>query len=145
MTREDVESLLLRIGQDIEEIGQGMWMLQSGVDGAGLVVHYSPPLLLLRVKVMEVPGDERMCAGLYRRLLELNATDLVHGAYGIEEDDVILSESLELENLDFNELQASIDSIQMAIAAHLESLSPFRDCEGPGDREPGGMAPTAAS
>lgn len=145
MTREDVESFLLRIGQDFEEIGQGMWMLRSGNDGARLVVHCSPPLVLLRVKVMEVPGDERVCTGLYRRLLELNASDLVHGAYGIEEGDVILSESLELENLDFNELQASIDSMQMALASHLEVLSPFRDCEDPGNRDQGAASPASAS
>ena len=36
-----------------------MWVVQSGDDGAWSVIHYSPPLLLLRVKVMEVPEDER--------------------------------------------------------------------------------------
>ena len=83
----------------------------------------------MRTKVLDVPtGDPVRCTDLYRRLLELNATDLVHGAYGIEEDDIILSDSLELENLDFNEFQASVDSMQLAVASHLESLSPFRNC-----------------
>jgi predicted HTH domain antitoxin len=52
----------------------------------------------------------------------------VHGAYAIEEGDVILTEALELENLDFNEFQATVDSMQMALASHLEELAPFRDC-----------------
>jgi hypothetical protein len=30
---------------------------------------------------MEVPRDEKQCGELFQRLLELNATDLVHGAY----------------------------------------------------------------
>jgi len=128
LTREDVESYLLRLGQDYDEVGQGMWVVQAS-DAARVVIHYSPPLLVMRVKVMEVPQDERSCATLFRRLLELNAIDLVHGAYGIEEGDVILTDSHQLENLDFNEFQASVDSLQMAVATHLETLAPYRDCE----------------
>ena len=128
LTKEDVESFLLRLEQDYEEVEPGMWVVPTNSAGARLVIHHSPPLLLVRVKVMELPSDERQCAELYRRLLELNAVDLVHGAYGVEEGDVILSDALELENLNFNELQASVDSIQMALASHLESLSPFRNC-----------------
>lgn len=126
VTREDVESFLVRSEHEFEEVEPGMWVLPGGEDGANLVIHLSPPLLLLRVKVMEVPGDGQKSAELYRRLLELNAIDMVHGSYGIEEDDVILSDALELENLDFNEFQAAIDSMQVALASHLESLSPYR-------------------
>lgn len=130
VTREDLESYLLRTEQQYEEVEPGMWVTQA-TDGAGIVVHLSPPLLLLRAKVMDLPQDERQCAGLYRRLLELNASDLVHGAYGLEEDDVILTDSLELENLDFNEFQASIDSMQVALASHVEVLAPYRECKEP--------------
>lgn len=145
LTREDVESFLLRLEQDAQEVEPGMWVVSAGDGGADLVIHYSPPLLLLRLKMMEVPRDERQCAELYRRLLELNAMDMVHGAYGIEEGDVILSDALELENLDFNEFQASVDSVQMALASHLEVLAPYRDCEGTGNREQGPVAPAPAS
>ncbi len=126
ITREDVESHLLRLEQDFEELEPGMWAVHVTGDDVRLVIHYSPPLLLFRIKVMEVPEDEQQCAELFRRLLELNATDLVHGAYGIEEGDVILSSALQLENLDFNEFQATVDSMQMAVASHFEALSPFR-------------------
>jgi hypothetical protein len=47
----------------------------------------------------------------------------VHAAYGLEQEDVILTETLELENLDFNEFQATIDSFQMALASHREALA----------------------
>jgi len=129
VTREDVESYLLRTGLDHHEISEGMWLVGSNEDdGAGIVVHYSPPLVVFRLKVMDLPGDENRCAQLFRRLLELNATDLVHAAYALEQGDVILTESLEAENLDFNELQATLDSFQMALASHLDALSDFRDC-----------------
>jgi hypothetical protein len=128
VTREDIESYLLRMQMDADEVEPGMWVVPSGVEGANLVLHHSPPLLLLRAKVLAVPPDGSRCTELYRRLLELNATDLLHGAYGIEENDVILTDALELENLDFNEFQAAIDSIQLAIASHRDALAPYRAC-----------------
>jgi hypothetical protein len=128
VTRDDLESFLLRSEQEYEEVEPGMWTLQSGAD-ARVVVHYSPPLVILRAKVLDVPPSDTNCEALYRRLLELNAMDLVHGSYGIEADDVILSDSLELENLNFNEFQASLDSIQVALASHIEELTPFRNCQ----------------
>jgi hypothetical protein len=128
VTREDIESYLLRLEQDAEEVEPGMWVVQGGEHDARMVIHYTPPLLILRMKVMELPGEGTDCTDLYRRLLELNAVDVVHGAYGIEEGDVILSDTLELENLDFNEFQASVDSMQVALASHLDSLSAFRAC-----------------
>ncbi|HEX7239441.1 MAG TPA: CesT family type III secretion system chaperone [Longimicrobiaceae bacterium] len=127
LTREDVESYLFRMELTNEEVEPGMWLVHMD-EGAGLVVHHSPPVLVFRLKVLDVPDDREKCAGLYKRLLELNATDLVHAAYGLEEGDVILTETLEMENLDFNEFQATIDSFQVALASHLELLAPFRDC-----------------
>lgn len=126
VTKEDIDSYLLRMESNADEVEPGMWVIES--EHAKLVLHHSPPLLLLRMKVLAVPAEESKCTGLFRRLLELNATDLVHGAYGIEEGDVILSDALELENLDFNEFQATVDSMQLALASHLEQLSEFRDC-----------------
>jgi hypothetical protein len=134
VTREDVESFLLRLEQDFEEVKPGMWVVQAGSDGARLVIHHTPPLLLIRLKVMEAPTDAQRAAELYRRLLELNAVDLVHGAYGLEEEDVILSDTLELENLNFNEFQASVDSVQLALASHLDSLAAYQDGQVRGKR-----------
>jgi hypothetical protein len=128
VTKEDVESFLLRMELPYEEVGEGMWLARTGESGAGLVIHHSPPVLVFRLKVLGVPPEETRCTELYRRLLQLNATDLVHAAYGLEEEDVVLTETLELENLDQNEFQAVIDSFQMAMASHLEQLAPFRDC-----------------
>lgn len=131
VTRDDVESFLLRSGLESEEVEDGMWLVGGADGGAPLVVHFSPPLVVFRLKVMDVPADERQCSALFRKLLQLNATDLVHAAYALEEGDVILTESLEAENLDFNEFQATVDSFQMALASHLEALAPYRECREP--------------
>jgi len=128
VTREDVESFLLRMELPHEEVGEGMWVAELGGESAKLVLSHSPPVLVFRIKVLAVPADQGKCAELYRRLLELNATDLVHGAYALEEGDVILTETMELENLDFSEFQAAVDSFQVALASHREALAPYRNC-----------------
>jgi hypothetical protein len=75
MTREEVESYLLRMGLDYEEVEDGFWVIRISDEGPPVVANYSPPLLLLRLKVMDLPadnGDGRLSA-LYRKLLELKA------------------------------------------------------------------------
>ena len=62
-------------------------------------------------------------AALFRKLLELNARQLVHASYGLEDKHVVLSSALELENLDFNEIQATLDEIDVALAQQLPLLA----------------------
>ena len=119
VTREDLESFLIRMDLDYEEVEEGMFLVR-GSDGA-VVVHHSDPVLLLRLNVMGLPREGDL-TDLYRALLEWNATDIVHGAYGIEEDEIILSDTLELETLDYEELQASVESIQFAASSHLGAI-----------------------
>lgn len=129
ITREDVQSWLDRLdggSHDVTEIGPGLWLVRT-LDGAEVVVSFSPPVLILRVRVMELPADEPRRNELYRQLLELNARDLVHGSYGLEGDHVVLTDTLELENLDYNEFEASFDSITLAIASHMTALASYRE------------------
>ena len=104
MTKEDIESFLNRLSADgasYSEVEPGLWIVRpSGELDFSVVVHYSPPNVLLRVKVMTLPTKAEALATLSRRLLELNATDLVHGSYGIEQDSIVMTEALELSHLD---------------------------------------------
>ena len=129
VTREDVVNFLNRMEMEFEEVAEGMWLAHpQEEEGTPLVISYAPPVLVFRLKVLDVPNDGRKCTDLYRQLLESNARDLVHASYALEEDDVILTESMELENLDFSEFQATVDSFQMALATQMDKLAPFRDC-----------------
>jgi hypothetical protein len=121
VTREDLESFFIRMDAEAEEIAEGMYLVHSRSGAADVVAHYSPPLLLLRLKVMDL-AQQNGSSELYRTLLELNATDMVHGAYGIEGEELILSDTLQLETLDFEEVQASVESMQLAASGHLEKI-----------------------
>ena len=123
-TREDIESYLIRMGVDAEEVADGMWVVHA-MGGADVVIHHSPPVVVLRLKVMQLPrnADDGRLGPFYRRLLELNASDIVHGSYGIEEDEVILSDTLDLTDLDFSELRGSYESLLLAASSHTAGLA----------------------
>jgi len=126
--KEDVESFFSRLegeGVQAKELSPGLWLLTTSPDAPEVYVHFNPPVLVLRVRVMAL-GQNNKKAELYRHLLELNAADLVHGSYGIDGDAVVLTDALELENLDFTEFQASYDSMMLALASHLSTLAPYR-------------------
>jgi hypothetical protein len=131
VTKEDVEGFLDRLtadGASYTELEPGLWILKpSGELDFSVVVHYSPPVVLLRVKVMTLPSDAGAVATLSRRLLELNASDLVHGSYGIEKDAIVMTEALELSHLDYEEFLAAFESITVALASHLRELGTYRE------------------
>ncbi len=118
---EDVESYLLRMGVPYETVQPGFWVVKT--DGPPLAVSLAGPVLAFRLKVMDLPrtGEEE----LYRTLLSLNTTEMVHGAFGIEGDEVVIVHALELENLDLNEFQAVVDDMSMAVAKHQPNLAHF--------------------
>lgn len=122
VTRDDLESYLIRMDADFEEVDDGMFLVRGDNAGAPIVVHHSEPVLVIRMKVMDLPADTDSLGGLYEALLTLNATDMVHGAYGIEEGELILSDTLQLGSLDFEELQASLESVQLAASSHLSRI-----------------------
>lgn len=124
ITREDLESYLIRLGVDHEEVEDGMWVLRSD-DGPAVVVQSSPPVVVLRLKVLSLPAttEDGQLLALFRRMLELNATDIVQGSYGIEEGDVVLTDAFELATLDFQQLQSSYESLVFAASSHLKELA----------------------
>jgi hypothetical protein len=131
VTREEAESFLDRLsadGANYSEVEPGLWVVKPGGElDFDVVVNYSPPVLLLRVKVMTLPTDREALATLSRRLLELNASDLIHGSYGIEEDSIVLTEALELSHLDFEEFLAAYESMLVALASHLREIGTYRE------------------
>ena len=122
---QDIESYLLRMELTYEELREGTWAVK-GVDGVDQVMlTLAGPVLVFRVKVMDVPRHSR--EELFRTLLELNATEMMHGAYGIEGDSIIISDALQIENLDYNEFAATVDDITLAVASHHGRLAKYRD------------------
>lgn len=126
VTKEDVEGFLDRLsaeGGSYKEVQPGLWLVKAGgVLDFDVVVHFSPPVVVLRVKVMDLPTDKSALAQLSRRLLEMNATEMVHGSYGIESESIVITEALELSHLDYEEFLAAYESISLALASQLREI-----------------------
>ena len=59
LTRDDVQSFLDRMevrGGTVEELGEGLWKVRTSEE-AEVVVNFAPPVVILRVRVMELPAE----------------------------------------------------------------------------------------
>jgi hypothetical protein len=121
-TRDDIEHYLIQMEHPFDSIEPHMWVVR---DSANVVVTYEPPLVVFRMKLMEVPKKQR--EDFFKLLLELNATQMIHGAYGIEDNNVVLIDTLQSEHLDFNEFQATLDALLLASTQDYQKLKAFRD------------------
>ena len=121
VTLNDIEIYLDDCGFPFEQVSEGVWRVESSENNvSNIIMSYEDPILLLRVNLMKIPGSNR--EAFYERLLKLNATEIPHGAFGIENDIVVLIDTLQVENLDRNELQASVDSLGFTVAQYYNEL-----------------------
>jgi hypothetical protein len=122
-SREDIESYLLKTGMAYEQLQPELWNVKPE-GNENLLISIAGPVVVFRIKVMDLPPGPK--EKLYETLLRLNTTEMVHGAFGIEGNAVVIIHALPLENLDYNEFQAVIDDVAMAISKHYPVLSKFR-------------------
>jgi hypothetical protein len=91
-----------------------------------LIIDCEDPVLVLEQVIMDIPQDTE---GFFKRLLQMNRT-LVHGAFVLDEKatKVIFRDTLQLENLDRNELDGSINALSIALAEYAGELIEFSKC-----------------
>jgi hypothetical protein len=88
-----------------------------------LVVDCEEPILIFEQIIFPVPANP---GDMFRRLLQMNRT-LVHGAFALDEEGkfVLFRDTLQLENLDPNEVEGTIEALSLALAEHAEELISF--------------------
>ena len=127
-TREDIESYLARSHLPYKDLGEDgcMWLVRDPDWGEHVVVNLAGPLVLYRMKVttLDAIGSDRR-EEFFATLLEMNARDMIQGAYGISDGVVVLTCTLRAENLDYNEFLGTFDDFSLALSNHLETLRGF--------------------
>ena len=123
-TLKDVEAYLDKLGRhhDPVEGETGTFLVRSSGSMPAIALRVDPPLVLMRAAIGNAPTDKTLQSPLFRKMLELNAKELVHSSYGLEGDRIVLSSALELSNLDFNELEATLDEIDLALTQQVPEL-----------------------
>lgn len=85
-----------------------------------LVIDCEEPILVLEQAIMatDPSGHE-----LFKRLLQMNR-DLVHGAFVLNESAelILFRDTLQIENLDRNELEGSIHALSLALSEYGSEL-----------------------
>ena len=89
-----------------------------------LIIDCEDPILILEQLIMTVPRSES--PSFFKRLLQMNRT-LVHGAFVLDDtgEFVFFRDTLQLENLDRNELEGSIHALSLALAEYAGELLGF--------------------
>src|SRR5208282_5831351 len=119
--KEKLEGYFGQMGLSYQQIAEGTWVVTD--DAAGVhqvVVIVDEPIVVVRVTVMPLPTKNR--EPFFETVLRMNASDLVHIAYAVEGEHLILSNSFILETLDLEEIQAAIDEFGLALIQHFPIL-----------------------
>lgn len=122
-SNQDLEGYFIKLDRRYEALADGTFLVTVATDQPPVAVRLAPPVVLLQVQIGVAPsGEAAQEARFLRKLLELNATDLMHASYGLEGQQVVLSAALEADNLDLNELEAALADLGMALSEHVPVL-----------------------
>lgn len=123
LSLEDIEGYLSKLERRYERLEDNTLLVAVAAGQPPVALRVAPPVVVLQVGITSVPDRDGPKQGaLFRRLLELNGTDLVHAAYAIEDGRVVLAAALDLDHLGFSELEAVLADIDMALANHVPQL-----------------------
>ena len=123
ISTEDLGAYLTRLDRRFDKVDDRTFLVSLGAGNPPAVLRVEPPVVLVQVVIGDAPkGTSGAALAVFRKLLELNATDLMHAAYGLEKDQIVLSAALELDTMDIGELEAVLANIDMALAEHVPAL-----------------------
>jgi hypothetical protein len=85
-----------------------------------LVIDCEAPIVVLEQVIMKLKADD---TAFFKRLLQINR-EMVHGAFVLDDSGEILlfRDTLQLENLDRNELEGSVDALGLALSEYGSEL-----------------------
>ena len=123
---EKVKNFILDMGFAIshEEPKEELVVIDDDERGIkNLVIDCESPILILEQVIIPMPQES---SDFCKRILQINRT-LVHGAFVLDEEGTTLlfRDTLQLENLDRNELEGSIDALSLALAEYASELVSF--------------------
>lgn len=121
-----VKDFILELGYTIdhEDSEDGIMVisdLESGI--SHLVIGVSDPLVILEQFVFEIKHES---IDLYKSLL-MKSRDIIHGAFVLDDTGkkVLFRDTLQVENLDLNELEGTLNSLALLLSEYSEELLSF--------------------
>jgi hypothetical protein len=123
---EKVKDFILDMGFAIshEEPKEELVVIDDDDRGIkNLVIDCEDSIVILEQVIIPMPKES---SEFCKRILQINRT-LVHGAFVLDEEGTTLlfRDTLQLENLDRNELEGSIDALSLGLAEYASELVSF--------------------
>lgn len=121
-----VQGFLLDLDYNIlsENEEDGVFWVENEEAGIhNLVIGCLDPILVMEQFLFEIKEDTKE---MYKNLLIKNR-DIIHGAFVLDETGkkVIFRDTLQLENLDQNELEGSLNSLSLLLSEYSTELIEF--------------------
>ncbi len=88
-----------------------------------LVIAIADPILIMEQFLFEIQDGKHE---VYKQLLIKNR-DIVHGAFALDDTGkkVVFRDTLQLENLDQNEIEGSVNSLELLLSEYSDELIQF--------------------
>lgn len=121
-----VKNYLMQLDFNIvyENEKDGILMISKEREGIkNLILGIAPPILIMEQHIFNIKNRNEE---VFKKLLQKNR-DIIHGAFVLDETGkkVIFRETLQVENLDLNELEASLNSLSLLLSEYSEQIINF--------------------
>ncbi len=123
---ETIKNYLTELDYTIvsENKNDSVIMIQKESEGVkNLILGVADPILIMEQYIFEIKHSSEL---IYKEILQKNR-DIVHGAFVLDDTGkkVIFRDTLQLENLDLNELEGSINSLCLLLSEYSEQIITF--------------------
>lgn len=121
-----VETFITKLGYSISYRNEkeGIFCIESESDGIkNLIIGVAPPILILEQYLFTLKSDDKE---ILKSLLKKNR-DIIHGAFVLDEEGkkVIFRYTMQVENLDMNELEGALNSLGLLLGEYYEEIIEF--------------------
>ncbi|BDD08424.1 hypothetical protein FUAX_08560 [Fulvitalea axinellae] len=107
-----------------ENKNDGVFVVDHESNGiADMVIGCADPILIVEQFIFEIGESNEE---VFRQLLQKNR-DIIHGAFVLDETGrrVIFRDTLQLENLDLNEIEATLNSLGLLLSEYSDQILKF--------------------
>ena len=122
ITRDYLLELNFSITRENRE--DGIMVVQKENSGIkNLILGVAPPILIMEQFIFSVNNQTEK---VFKSLLQKNR-DIIHGAFVLDETGkkVIFRDTLQIENMDLNELEGSLNSLSLLMSEYSEHIIEF--------------------
>ncbi len=117
---------LLELNFDISREESEDCILVVQKESAGirnLILGVAPPILILEQFIFRINDQSEK---IFKNLLQKNR-DIIHGAFVLDEsgEKVIFRDTLQIENMDINELEGSLNSLSLLMSEYSDNIIEF--------------------